>query len=463
VNGSLAIAPARVRWAARCAVVLVALAALHPVLANGFLNVAFDDPGFVTEVDTIGPWSWQRLWMCFDRPYLHDYVPLPMVSYLLDYQLWSLDPRGYHLTNLLLHIVAALLVLQWVETTLKSTAAGLWAGLVFAVHPVQVEAVAIVAQRKTLLSTVFLLLALLAYQRFTLQKRAVWNGFGIAAFAAACVSKSSVVPFPVLLLLYDWFTGKPVNLRNKLPYFAIAIATAGASVALKTVDVIKAAHADSALATALVMSRVWWEYLVSLFLPTSLSPAYYYQRATLYQPLHYAALLGFCAGVWALWRNRRRIPTTAFWIAWMLVALLPVANLVPIAVVRADRYLYLPMVAFALWVGAGLARLRTASAGSQRAAWLVGALWCAWLARESHAYTAVFRDDVSARGYVVERYPWAAPAHYLLALAWIENGEWLRAQASAQAALALDPQFHRARDLLGELEQRLTHPPSAEE
>lgn len=443
------------RWVRDCAppaaVIFAGLVALYPVTQNGFLSVGFDDPGFVTGVPTIGPWSWQRVRMCFDRLYLFDYLPLPMLSFLIDYQLWGLDPRGYHWTNLALHLIAALLVQRWVAATLKSRMAGFWAGLVFALHPVQVEAVAVVAQRKTLLSGVFLLLALLAYRRFLETFRGVWNWLGVTAFVAACLSKSSVVPFPLLLVLYDWLTSRQVHWKGKTPYVIVAAATALASIAAKTGAVIKPPHTESVWSTFLVMARVWWEYVLALFVPVGLSPSYYYRRAEIDSLLHYAAATALVVLTVALWRRRDSMTRTTFWWGWMFVALLPVANVVPIAVIRADRYLYIPMMAFALWVGSWFCSLGQLGWRRNTAVTVIVGLWCAALGTWSYHYAGVFRDDVRARGYVVERFPWAAPAHYLLARAWAERGEWDQARASALMALDRDPKFAAARELLAQL------------
>ncbi len=434
-------------------VAVAGLAALYPVLHHGFLQVAFDDPGFVTEVETIGPFSWQRVWMCFDRLYLYDYVPLPMLSFLLDYQLWGFDPRGYHATNLILHLVAAILVQRWASHTLGSQLGGWFAGLVFAIHPVQVEAVAVIAQRKTVLSTVFFLLALLAYHRYQKGGGVRWNALGIAAFAAACLSKSSVVPFPLLLLLSDWLQGRPLEWRSKSPYFVVAVVTMAVSLYAKSDGVIKPPHGESAVATVLVMSRVWWEYLFALFVPIQLSPAYYYQRARVVSWENILALAAFIGLLIAVWKNRYRARWSAFALAWVLISLLPVANIVPIAVVRADRYLYVPMIAFALWIGSWWVGAGRRSAQRNRVVAAALALWCLGLAMESSRYAKVFRDDVSARSRAVQLHPWAAPAHYLLAVAWAERGEWQRARLAARAAVERDPQFARAQELLAKLER----------
>lgn len=433
-------------------IVLAGLAALHPVLQHEFLQVAFDDPGFVTEVPTIGPWSWQRVWMCFDRFYLHDYLPLPMLSFLLDYQIWGFDPRGYHATNLVLHLMAAVLLQRWASLTLGSKLGGWLAGVVFAVHPVQVEAVAIVAQRKTVLSGVFVLLALLAYRRYLFSGVARWNLLGAVAFAAACLSKSSVVPFPLLLLLYDWLHRRPLELRSKVPYLLLAAATAAVSIYAKSAGVIKPPHGEGALMTLLVMSRVWWEYVWALFVPLDLSPAYYYQRSHIVSPANALALAALIACLVAVWRYRHRVRWTSFCVAWVITALLPVANIVPIAVVRADRYLYLPMIGFAVWIGSWWAdKAGRVTAGQLLSSGLI-VLWCAGLAIQSERYAEVFRNDVTARSRAVELHPWAAPAHYLLALAWAERGEWPLARAAARRALDRDPSYARARELLAALE-----------
>ncbi len=430
------------------------LAVYLPTTGYPFLQVAFDDPGFVSENPAIGPFSWERLWLCFSTFTLYDYLPLPMVSYLLDYQFWGTWAGGYHLTNVLLHVIVAWLVQAWVTRVAGDRRVGTIAGLLFALHPLQVEAVAIVAQRKTLLSTLFLLLALLAYDRYlrTATNRRAYVS-SLLAYAAACLSKSSVTPFPLMLLWYErWFSPHPVRYRDKLPFFLLAGLTAAVSLYAKWGEVVKPAHGDAAT-TLLLMGRVWWDYIMSFFLPLDLAPAYYYRRASVHSLRSVVAVFAALALLLWLWRRGRAWPNLSFWLGWTALALLPVSNVIPLAVVRADRYLYVPMVGFA-WFAAravqDIERQVRLSGWNPSPGW-AGAVVAALAALLSAAYLPVFRDDVAARQWAVERHPWAAPAHYLLAVAYREQGNRAAARRAAHAALQQDPQFTRAHQLLAQL------------
>lgn len=436
---------------ARLLIAGITAAVFAPVLGYPFLQVAFDDPAFVQDNPAVGPFTLQRLGLCFTHFTLYDYLPLPLLSYLLDFQVWGLWPGGYHLTNVVLHIFTAWAVHSWVVRATGNATAGLFAGLLFAVHPVQVEAVAIVAQRKTILATLFVVLSLLAYHVWLERpdhRRAY--AASLLAYLAACLSKSSVTPFPLLLLWYDrWFAQRPVGWRSKLPFFGLAAATALVSLIPKWGEVVKPAHGGVGT-TVLLMARVWWEYLGSFFLPVNLSPAYYYRATEVHSWTSTAAVVALIGLVWFLVRHGRRFPALTFWLGWTAISLLPVSNLVPLAVVRADRYLYLPMVGFSYWSGLTLARARSGERWPRRlvAPRLAGLVLAGLAAVCSARYVSAFRSDVVARQVAVDRHPWAAPAHYLLALAYLEEGNPEAAQAAALAAIRNDATFFRAHELL---------------
>ncbi|MFN8627447.1 MAG: hypothetical protein U0587_15905 [Candidatus Binatia bacterium] len=445
------------RWYCAGAVIVAAgLAALYPVVGNGFLVVAFDDDGFILDNPSLGALTWHNIWACLSRFYLFDYLPLPLLSYLLESVLWGMNPVGYHAVNLLLHLANAVLVYAIAARALRSQRAALLAGLVFALHPVQMEVVSVVAQRKTLLATALLLGALVAYQGYLAGRRRAYP-VALLCYLGACASKSSVVPFPFLLLLYDHtFARSRAMLRDKLPFLLLAIATAAISIFSKAgSEVVKGPHGGNYLATAVAMSRVFWEYLDALLLPVNLSPSYYYSPREVFSPLNCLAVATLAIALVALYCWRRRIPLTVFFVAWFMLSLLPVANIIPIAVLRADRYLYLPMVAFAIWAGAGLAQAQAGAwvAGS-RAQGLVATLpylFVTLLGVLSWQYAHVWRSDVSVWTRVVERHPWNSRAHYLLAVAYTHDRAWAPARLHATRSLQIDPAFDRPRALLADI------------
>lgn len=451
---------ARQRLLVLVTISLAGAIALYPVIGNGFLVITFDDGGFILENPYLRAFTWANIWACLSRFYLYDYLPLPMLSYLAEFQLWGLEPAGYHTVNLLLHLVAAMLVYAVGARALHSERAGAFAGLVFALHPVQVESVSLIAQRKTLLATAFLLGSLRAYQRYSDGHRRSYT-VACLCYLAACASKSTVVPFPFLLLLYDYvFQRTRLSLRDKLPFFALSLATAAVNLASKAgSEVVKAPQGGNYLSTALVMSRVFWEYAAALLLPVNLSPTYYYSPREIFGLTNWlAAATGIMAIIAVLcWRHR--LPLTFFFVGWAGFSLLPVSNIVPIADVRADRYLYLPMAGFALWAGFVLAAGEEWWAGFTRG-WRVprATLPCltfVLLGVLSWQYTHVWRSDVTAWTRVLERHPWNSRAHYLLACAYAQRQEWEPARRLAAESVRIDPDFDRARELLADLSRHV--------
>ncbi len=431
------------------------LLALAPVLRNGFLVVTFDDDAFVLDNPFIRSVSWNNLRALSTQVYFHEYLPIPLLTYLADFQLWGLEPLGYHCTNLLFHIINSLLVYAVVKRACHDARVGMVAAMIFAVHPVQVETVSLIAQRKTLMATGLALLSLLAYQEHDrVPDGRSWYVTSVVAFAAACLSKASVVPFPALLVLYDYTFGRQrVRLWNKLPFVAIACGAALLGVLTKADVAVKPPQGGSYLATAMVMGRVMWEYVLALVLPVNLSPSYYYRPQEVFTVLNACAGLTLIAGAVALWRARGRLRLTFFFLTWTVISLAPVANIVPISVMRADRYLYLPMVAFAWWAGWGLVRVSERAAARPARAFLLLLPYVAvaLLGVATWRYAPVYHDDVSAWTRVVARHPWNSRAHFLLGSAFLARQDWDAAERMARQAIAIDPNFDRPHRLLADL------------
>jgi len=451
-----AVAPQR-RPLAPALIALATVIALYPVLRNGFLVITFDDGAFILDNPYLRGFTWENAWACLSRFYFHDYLPVPMFAYFLQFQLWGTSAVGYHLVNLLVHIGNALLVYGVARCALGKPRAAACAALIFAVHPVQLEVVSVVAQLKTLLATGFMLGALIAYQQ---RRRDFdrWYAAALLLYVVACASKTSVVPFPFLLLFYDYmFRREPMRLADKLPFLAIAIVFVWIGMIPKSgVGVVKTSPGGSHLATVLVMSRVMWEYLDAMVLPLNLSPSYYYSPRALFALLNWLAVMAWGFTLIGLVRWRRRFPMTFFCAGWITVSLLPVANIIPIAVLRADRYLYLPMVAFSMWAASGLERLpRSVPARLQTAAWVTPYVLVVMLGALSWQYAAVWRSDVTAWTRVVQCHPWNSRAHYLLALAYAQRGAWEPARRFATLASTIDPTFDRPHALLADVLRRL--------
>lgn len=272
-------------WGA-AALVLLVLFFYAPVLQNGFI---WDDDDYVT--NNLALRSWQGLVQIWTKPgVVPQYYPLVHTTYWLEYHLWQLQPAGYHLVNMLLHAVNALL-LWWVLRRLRVPGAWLAAAL-FAVHPVHVESVAWVTERKNVLSGALYLLSLLAYLRFSRldssEEKAAspvaprpWKFYALSLFLFGCalLSKSVTCSLPAVVLLLLWWKRGRIAWRDAaalVPFFLLGMASGRLTVWMEkhTVGAMGADWSLSFVERTLIAGRALWFYVYKLLLPLNLSFVY---------------------------------------------------------------------------------------------------------------------------------------------------------------------------------------------
>ena len=207
------------------AILLLTILVYARSLNNGF--VAWDDPTNVYENPFIRELSGENLKTYFTKPLLAMYTPLVYLSFAVDYQIGGLDPRTYHTTNLILHLVNVSLVFMALWLLTRRTEIAAVAALLFAVHPLNTAAVAPVSTRSTLLYALFFLAAFLAYIRYlqtALKPRYIAVALGL--FLLALLSKSAAVVLPLVLILTDYYVGRTFDRRaigEKIPFFALSL------------------------------------------------------------------------------------------------------------------------------------------------------------------------------------------------------------------------------------------------
>jgi hypothetical protein len=388
-------------------VVLVSLAVYFNTLSAGFVN--WDDPKLVLENPYVRGLTWENLRFIWTRPILETYLPLRVTSYAIDYEIWNgYNPLGFHLTNVILHAVVSLLVFGITRRLTGSLAAALFAGLLFAVHPVHSEVAAWVSGRKDVLSTALVLLSFYMYikarhpasPRLRRTEAAPLLVVSVGVFVLAGLAKAMVVTLPVFIVLYDvLFAGALSGGRWKrlLPawvaYFAAAAVITGiAGHFASTAGAVRPWHFGSMGRTFLFMSWAALFYIKTMFWPSLLSARYPYgdtleygvnERVVNASPLILALMLAVALVIFVRaiaasnGRTRRTgrpsgsplreagdwLKLAALGLAWFFIGLLPVMNIVPISVLVADRYLYLPSVgwtfaaAAVLWLVWGRERI----------------------------------------------------------------------------------------------------------
>jgi tetratricopeptide (TPR) repeat protein len=352
-------------WPGGLIVLLVVLAYL-PALHGGFI---WDDDAYVTHNATLHDGEGLRqIW--FKVGAVPQYYPLVHTTFWLEYHLWGLNPIGYHLINVLLHAIAAILLWQ---VLLRLQVPGAWlAAAIFALHPVGVESVAWVTERKNVLSAVFYFAAALAYLRFVVwekpdsQNRLRWYWVALALFAAALLSKTVTCSLPAALLLVCWWKKGRVqrgDVMPLLPFFVVGVAL-GLMTAWIEKHHVGAQGADWSLTFAdrcLIAGRALWFYAGKLVWPAHLIfiyPRWEIEPAVWWQWLFPIAAAGVVAGLWLARRRIGKGPLVAvLFFAGTLGPALGFVNVYPMRYsFVADHFQYLASVGLITLFAAGLNR-----------------------------------------------------------------------------------------------------------
>ena len=327
----------------RLAIVLVTLLVYAGSFDGAFVS---DDVAAVQNnplIRTLDGDHLRRIFTSFDGS---NYQPLTVLSLALDYRLFGSASSGFHVTNLLFHVLCALLVYTILLRLEASPLSALFAALLWAVHPVQVESVAWISERKNLLSTLLLLGGFRAYLSFSDRPGPVIYLAVLSLYLSAMLGKMTAMVLPALCLAYEVAFRFRLRVRDALasvPLLALAVFIGWYNLAGNRVQGVTW-HGGSPWVTALASITVIPRYLGNVFLPTDL--AVYYDvplRGRLLDPAVALGLFVLLACVaFTFWCMARRW-RAGFWILWFFIALSPMLNLIPFPVLMQDRYLYVPL------------------------------------------------------------------------------------------------------------------------
>lgn len=385
------------------------------------------------------------------------YQPLAYLTWMLDHALWGADARGYHLSGVLLHALAAALACLAARRLYALAAPGsgaadrdlaaVFAALVFALHPLRAESVSWIAERRDPLSGVLWLGALIAYLRAREPGRPRGSLAAVhALYAAACLSKGTAVTLPAVLLVLDaWPLRRRMGeaLREKLPMLALGAALGALAVARQAQDDASWSLADHGAAARLAQSAFALLFYVRRTLwPAGLSP-FYELRAPLDPSearftLSALALALCCA---AAWRQRGERPWLAAAGAAYVLVLLPLSGLLQAgSQLVADRYSYIACLPLAALAGGGL----LAALGRVRAPALAAAAACLiGLAAACVAQQAHWSDDGALWERALALDPRSPTGHLNLGTEHARRGRLAEAESSFREALESDPECPR--------------------
>lgn len=331
-----------------------------PALENSFTN--YDERAYVNENPGLKELSTASVSKEFKSFYMGNYHPLTMLSYALDYQVHKLDPKGYILTNILLHILASLFVFIFIYQITRQVWSALAGSLLFSLHPLHVESVAWIAERKDVLYTAFLSIALVTAWTWISQKSKTAWVLTLLFFLLACLSKGMAVVFsPVLLLLmitHKILQTKQLDLTKQwkeflrpelIPFFMLSLIFG--YIAIIAQSEAEAIRTDTAAlpfyAKILYPAYGAWFYLQKFLLPIPLSAHYDYP--TLKNPVLWIAPVLIGGIIFGLWKFKQRIPEWTLAFGFYLVSISIVLQILPVGkAIAADRYFYFASIGFSV-------------------------------------------------------------------------------------------------------------------
>lgn len=461
-----------VRWLA-LALAVATVAAFAGVFNCDFVN--FDDDHYVYRNRIVqGGFSWSFLRWALTAVDVFNWHPLTWLSLGVDYELFGLDPRGYHATNLALHVANSVFLLWLLARMTGSVPRSACVAAFFALHPLHVESVAWVAERRDVLSTFFWLATMAFYDRYCRQPGWWRYGAVFVTFALGLMAKPMLVTLPFVLLLLDYWPirrwkpagNSPSNgvepssaptrsfawlIAEKVPLFALSVASCAITYlaqewggAIRTDD-------EYALAGRLLNVPLnYLTYLRRLAWPANLAVMYPYSRELppLWQPVA-AGILLLAITLIAL-RSARRFPYGVVGWLWFLGTLVPVIGIVQVGrQATADRYMYVPMIGLLVSICWGVGDCAARRRGSRPLVAATVLLLLAGCAAATWLQVGYWRNGLTLFSRALRVAPRSPMVLNNLAVALADQGYPDEAEKYLRTCLRIAPNSHDAHLNLG--------------
>ncbi|HZV71972.1 MAG TPA: tetratricopeptide repeat protein [Saprospiraceae bacterium] len=416
-----------------------------PVLRNGFTN--WDDILYVTSNPLLKDLSFSGLKAIFSTPVVSNYHPLTILSLALNYQVAELTPWTYHLTSIFLHVINTFLVFWFI---FKLSAGNKWVSagvaLLFGMHPMHVESVVWISERKDLLYTLFYLLAMIVYLQY-LQRQKIKDLIVVTLLGGiSLLCKPAAIVLPLSLLLLDYFYKRKWSwawVVEKLPLFIMAGVMAYVTVHIQSARAIESLeYRGIAQRISFAGFGLIW-YLLKIIVPYPLSALHPFPKEV--SGLYYLATVASVAGVgYLLYKIKNR--NLVFGFGFYIVNLLLVLQVVSIGnAVVAERYTYVPYISIffmlGMWIYKGVQtkwpQYRTVILG-------VCGAWLIALAAITVMRIPEWKTSESLWVDVLKHYPESPRAWTNKSLEYFEKKEWDKVIDGLTNALKYDPHFMNA-------------------
>jgi tetratricopeptide (TPR) repeat protein len=443
--------------------ILVGLTVAVYAPVSGFDFVRFDDPDYVTQNEQVrAGLTWHGVLWAFTTGHIANWHPLTWLSHMLDVQLFGVNAGAHHVVNLLFHVANTLLLFIALRRLTGAVGRSAVVAALFAVHPLHVESVAWVSERKDVLSTFFWMLTLLAYVAYVRRRGAPRYAAVLALFTLGLLAKPMVVTLPFVLLLLDvwpleritlWQNGRLSLsdtdrgaarrlLSEKLPFFGLALLSIVITIVVQSrwgavgglTQYPSRVRAENALVSYVA-------YVAKLVWPAHLSAFYPYRASVNVALAAGAGVLLLAVTIWAIRTSRERPYVLVGWL-WFVGTLLPVIGIVQAGLQSmADRYTYIPAIGLfviASWGGAELAERWTRR---RAVAAIVAVLVVSAYAIRAGEHVGTWRDSATLWQHAVDVTTDNAYASYNLGVVLVQAGRTEEGIERFKEALRIQPDY----------------------
>jgi len=367
-------------------------------------------------------------------PYRY-YRPLQLFTYLIEHSLWGLQPAGYHITNIALHILVSMCVCGLALLLFRNRLIALLAALIFAAHPVQSESVSYISSRGDLLSAFFLLGCFIFYVLFFRTKKKIFPALSLVTYLLALLSKeNALILVPLILLYHASFKEK---LRPFLLGFFVCLTAGYLALRYSAIEPSRF-YPELALQRVPGFFAAFVTYIRLLVFPVAQRFTYGNPLFTFADPLVWVGVFLYIFLVWQALRHKGKDTPVLFAVFWFIIALLPFAGIYPLpAFYMSEHALYLPAFAFSLLIAWGLERfIKIPRLGA--CAWGTFALLIAFYSYATVRQNSVWLDPVRFYERNIRFCPECADNYLNLCREYTLSGEMQKALASCSMGISLD-------------------------
>lgn len=432
-------------------IVILTAVTYFPSLNNNFVN--WDDIIYIMNNDMITALSFQNLEKIFSSFWMGNYHPVTILSFALDYHFVQVTPYGYHFHNFILHIINSVLVSIFCYRLFnKNVLVSFIVAALFAVHPLHVESVAWISERKDVLYTFWFFLALIAYVYWLEKKEARYLVFTLIFFMVSLLAKAQAVTLPLVLLIIDYFYARKFTLRTlveKVPFFLLSLGAGILAVFAQKADNAINVFNFSRLTSFFFGQYSLGVYLFKLVIPVNQRALYEYPlnsdgSAPYYIYLFPMLIIAIAFVIYKSWKKYKYI---SFGLLFFLLTILPVLQFFPVGeAIVAERYSYVPFIGLFIIIAVGFEQVRKKVTGGMKNIMIYcGTGVIVLFVLISWARIQVWKDSISLWTDVMEKNPKSVTAYINRGFMYNQDDYKLYNNAikDCDEGLKIDPNNHK--------------------